>query len=124
MGGFANITSITLQADNNDQYGIQYRDINNDWNDLATIDPLGDTLWWGMAKGYATLTTPVVANAFRIQAVGGDGWYSISEFQAMGTLSALQEMGTSVSPVPVPGAVVLLGSGLAGLIGISRRKQQ
>lgn len=52
---------------------------------------------------------PIMATAFRIDAFGGDEFYSVSEFRAMGE--------------PVPGSLLLIAAGLAEL-GFSRRKQQ
>ena len=59
---------------------------------------------------------------------GVGGWYFDSELNLISGYDG--ESGSiagtwvdfSVSPVPVPGAVWLLGSGLLGLVGIARRK--
>ena len=63
--------------------------------------------------GYATLATPVLANAFRIQSVGGDGFYSVSEFQAQGVAAV---------PEPETYAMMLAGIGLLGFV-VRRKKQ-
>ena len=104
------LNSITLQADNNDLYGVSYRDTSNVWHNLATIDP--NTAGWGMASGSATLGAPVVATAFQIKATGGDGYYSVAEFQAFG----------SVSAVPEPETYDMLLAGIGLIAGVARRR--
>lgn len=104
------INSITLQADNNDDYLIQYRNGAGPWANLLTISPPRN---WGMSTASATLGAPVTADAFRILSVGGDGYYSVSEFQAFGTVVAV--------PEPETYAMLLAGLGLMGFI--ARRKK-
>lgn len=107
----ATVSSLTLQADNNDDYLIEFRDAGNNWVNLATISPNRS---WGMENGSALLSMPVTTDAFRIRSVGGDGYYSVSEFQAMGTIAAV--------PEPETYAMLLAGLGLMG--GIARRRKQ
>lgn len=104
----ASVNSLYIQADNNDDYRVQYRDTANAWHDLATISPNRS---WGMDFGGATLGAPVIANAFMITAVGGDGAFSVSEFQAFG------------SAVPEPETYAMLGAGL-GLVAFAARRKQ
>ena len=108
LGAPATVASITLQADNNDDYLVQYRNAANNWQDLVTISPHRS---WGMDMGGATLAAPVTTSAFRIRSVGGDGYYSVSEFQANGTIAA----------VPEPETYSMLLAGL-GLLGFAARR--
>jgi hypothetical protein len=38
-------------------------------------------------------------------------------------MAALDDIGWEVTPVPVPAAVYLFGSGLLGLLGLARRRR-
>ncbi len=107
----ATITHFALQADNNDDYLIQYLGAGNTWQNLVTIAPNRS---WGMEMGYASLASPVTASAFRIRSAAGDGYYSISEFQAFGTIAA----------VPEPEMAGMLLGGLGLMIAAMRRRKQ
>lgn len=109
LPGLALVDSFTLQADNNDDYQVSYLGQDDEWHALVTISPHRS---WGMDMGYASLTTPVQAKAFAISAVGGDGYYSVSEFQANGVLA-----------VPEPESYALMLGGLAVLVGLGKRRR-
>jgi len=106
----ATVSHIDLQADNNDDYGISYRDLGGTWHSLTTISPHRS---WGLDMGSASFAD-ITATAFSITAVGGDGFYSVSEFQAIGTPLAV--------PEPETYALMLLGLAAVG-VATRRRKQ-
>ena len=105
------VSSLHLEADNNDAYSVSYRDLGGTWHSLATIDPNTDSSW-GLGDGYASFS-PVSAAAFEITATGGDGSFAVAEFQANGT---------AISPVPEPTSGFLLLSGLVALGSFARRR--
>ncbi len=102
------VSSILLQADNNDDYGIGYYDTASVWHALPTISPHRS---WGMDNGSASFA-PITATAFTITNLGGDGYNSVSEFQAFG------------APVPEPETYALMLAGLGALGFVARRKTQ
>ena len=108
LNGLYRVTSVLIQADNNDVYGISYRDAVGNWAPLFNAP--------GIFPGFGMMTRtapvgPVDATAFRIDASGGDAFYSVSEFQAQGTA------------VPEPSAWLAIAAGF-GLIVFKRRVKQ
>jgi len=106
LGQYYSINSFIVQADNNDTYRLSYLDSATlEWTDISAIGG------WGMiTRGEVFLPDPVITNLIQISTIAGDGWYSLSEIQAMGT------------PVPEPATMLLLGAGLIGLAGYGRKK--
>ena len=98
LAGNFTVNFVRIQADNNENYDIYFRDWGGIWHGWATANPGGPA---GMITRAGFLPT-IQASAFRLDARGGDGYYSISEFQ--------------VNSVPEPGVLALLGLGVAGAI--------
>ena len=99
---------LILQADDNDDYLIEY------WDGSAW-----QTAFWAGATGGYGLTTrdsgtiaAFTTNEFRFTGLNGDQYYAMSEFQAF----------TANVPEPASWAMMVVGFGLAGGALRSRRK--
>ena len=109
LGGSYLINQLIVQADNNDSYRIDYSNAGSAWITAWAIPATGG---WGMQTRDSGLLSAFSADTLRFYATGGDSLYSVSEIQAFGTAT------------PIPAAIWLFGSGLAGLMGLSRRRNQ
>jgi hypothetical protein len=98
LGGLYDIESLKIQADNNESYIVSYRDAGGFWIALPFAGPLGPFGMITRDSGPVNFQ----ASGFRIDAGGGDLFYSVSEFQAFAA--------------PEPGVLALLGIGVAGAI--------
>jgi hypothetical protein len=103
--GLYSVTELILQHDNNDPYDIFYRDADGLWNLRGHFGPIAG---FGMITENAVIA-PLVASAFRIDPRDGDGFYSVSEFQAIGV------------QVPEPATLLLLGVAI-GALGVRRKR--
>ena len=108
LQGLYSVTQVWLQADNNDAYSIYYRDALGAW---IFRGQFGAVSGFGMTTRSAGID-PLLASGFRIDAAGGDAFYSVSEFQAIG------------EPIPEPATLLLFGSGLSALAVRRRSRKQ
>lgn len=109
LGGPFSISSLTLQADDNDVYPVLFRNgMADSWHSAWDAPAVGG---WGMQTRINNLGSPIIATSFLIGNGQGDGYYSVSEFQAIG------------SPVPEPETYAMLLAGL-GLLGFTARHRK
>jgi len=115
LGATAQIDSITLQADNNDEYVLQY--LNESTGQWQLLWDRGEEGGWGLMIDSYTLTTPIDTSEVRI--LGG-----ASQDSGLGgyAVAQVELFGTSTTVTPEPSSFLLLGSGLVALAGIMRRK--
>jgi len=105
LQGLFRIELLSLQADNNDRYQINYRNAGGVWTGYGFFGEFGGP---GMRERQGIIL-PFEATAIRIDAFAGDGYYSVAEFQAIGT------------SIPEPGTLALMAFGLSGLLLRRRR---
>lgn len=112
LGQLYLITGFIVQADDNDAYRLSYWD-GSAWQ-VAWDIPNYDAYGWGMQTrpdpaddtARYLLPAPIVTDKLLFEArvdQSVDKYFSVSEIQAFG------------SPVPVPGSLLLVASGLLGL---------
>jgi hypothetical protein len=107
LAGTFRITSFSIQADDNEAYLLYYLDTSGNWQLAWTIPVAGG---WGMrTRTIDGLDIVTTALKFTYLSGSGDEWKSVSEIDAFGT------------PVPVPAAFLLFGSGMMGLAGFRKK---
>ncbi len=126
LGDSFAISSFTAQLDDNDGYILDYWD-GDSWElawDIPNYNYYNGRNLWGMQtrpnpyddSAQFMLPSIIVTDALRLRGdnFDGDRFFAASEIQAYGERVN--------APVPEPGTIILLGSGLAGLF-LYRRKQ-
>ncbi len=123
LGSIYLVEDVVVSVDNNDDYEVEYSLDNTTWTHLFSIDdtygdipesPGGmDTMSTDSSDGeYVSQIdfTQVQARYLRIFSTDGDNMYAVGEVEAYG------------QPVPIPSTIMLMGTGLLGLVGYNRKR--
>ncbi len=110
LGGNFNLNSFLVQADGNDTYFLQAYS-KGKWVEAATV-PQSLDYRQGMVTRNISTTAIQNVSKLRFGAKNGDGKYSVSEIQALG----------SAAPVPEPETYAMMLAGL-GMVGVALRKR-
>ena len=82
------IETLIIQADDNDRYEVSYHipgTPNNEWVLTYIVPAIGG---WGMqTRAPHVLETSILADSLKVNALDGDGLYSVGELEALGTVA-------------------------------------
>jgi len=113
LNGAQKISSISIQADSNDEYRVDYWDAAaNSWKHAFTaeVTKTAENSWLsGLDLRKSDEGLNIFSDRFRVSAVSGDNNYSISEVQAHS------------APTPIPATLLLFGGGLGGVAFLRRK---
>jgi len=111
LAGTFVISALTIQADDNDWYLIQYWGSDSAWHDAWDVPPPGG---WGLRTSSVSLGATITTSKLRVTAHAGDYFYAVSEISAEG-----RKVGGS--KVPDGGSTGLMLFGVCGALALARR---
>lgn len=117
LGGPFTLTGFQVQADDNDNYLLEYRDgAMGTWMTAYNVPVLiSPTTGIGAStRPFFTLATPIQATDLRISAVSGDNFYAVMQVEAFTA---------PTTTTPEPATAALLAGGLAGIGLVARRRR-
>jgi hypothetical protein len=115
---WAKIWCFTVQADDNDDYKLEYWGTDSAWHDAWDIlAPQG----WGLTTSSTFLDSPIITDKLRFTAVDGDGLYAVSQIEAKGKFLCCDPCCTPSGSAPDATSTVALLGGAIGLIGWVRK---
>jgi hypothetical protein len=90
---------------------------------LYEVNPNGSTTQaWSGQTGYGKLAGSVISATTTVATTLSSGTYRLVVLENDPSVSGTYGGSVHINPVPIPGAVVLFGSGLMGLLALSRRR--
>lgn len=100
------ISQLLVQADDNDAYLVEYWN-GSGWASIFNVAAVGG---FGLRTRDSGVFSTIYTDRFRFSAVGGDNYYALGEFQAIGSV-----------PEPASWAMLIIGFGLVGAASRRRR---